>query len=129
MAILKIRAGGGGCGISDSDLNCGCLAITTKRCMLASPRNRELGDEEGWEEVNTVGLEEDLRWRNDSGICSILPREEDSLTMETSSSSPRPVGKTVEQFDRFIIFVGGKCARFLYLYEFLRQPRVSELCV
>ena len=34
--------------------------------MLASPSNRELGDEEqGWEEVDTVGLEEDLRWRND----------------------------------------------------------------
>ena len=115
MEILKIRAGGGGGGIPYSDSNCGCLAITTKRCMLASPRNRELGDEEGWEEVNTVGLEEDLRWRNDWGSCNILPREEVSLKMETSSSSssPRPLGKTAEQFDPFIIFAGGKFTRFL----------------
>lgn len=90
--------------MSYSGSSCGCLAITTKRCMLASPRNRELGEEEGWE-VNAVGLVEDLRFRNNCGICSMLPRDEVSLTTEKSSSSPLLLGKTAEQFDRSMIFV------------------------
>lgn len=111
-----------------SDSNCGCLAITTKRCMLASPRNRELGGDEEWE-VNTVGLVEDLRWRNDWGICNMLPREEVSLTTETSSSSPLLVGKTAERFDRFIIIFDGE-GNVLVFYGncFGNQERVSFVC-
>ena len=53
--------------------------------MLASPSNRELGDEEqGWEEVDTVGLEEDLRWRNDLWQPSVSSSEEELCNLKSS---------------------------------------------